>query len=457
MFTQFVNYIQKNVGTTAVTLVTCPANNQLAVNQLSCANVTSFPVTCSVTVTRSGVAIFVLRNATVPPGGSLICVGESQKIVLMAGDVLQVQSSTATSIDCVVSGVLNDFNRAATVPAVVSGSNATISVFPNTTTIGEGGSVSFGVTTNLPNGTVIYWENIGTTNAQDFTDDLNSGAVVISGGQASISRTLRSTLTGVDIVGEGNETIVMIVGTTPRYLGGGALAVSSTVTVLDTPVTLGLVLHLDASNPASYPGSGTTWFDLSGGSNNGTLINGPTYNSDNGGSIVFDGTDDRVSSSNSIVVGNSPRTLEVWCRGTGADRVPLSLTTAASGTANAAFAVSAVSSSLVNIYGGTNPFDESSIPVSINFIDGNWHQMLVTWDGNNPGTLLIYGDGVQVGTRTRSTGSAYNTTAGYIVGTWYDFNRFYSGNIANCKIYNRALSAAEVAQNFNALRGRFGI
>ena len=56
----------------------------------------------------------------------------------------------------------------------------------------------------------------------------------------------------------------------------------------------GLVLALDAANPKSYPGSGTTWTDLSGRGNTGTLTNGPTYSSANGGSLVFDGTNDYV-------------------------------------------------------------------------------------------------------------------------------------------------------------------
>ena len=59
-----------------------------------------------------------------------------------------------------------------------------------------------------------------------------------------------------------------------------------------TTVTSGLVLCLDAGNAKSYPGSGTVWTDLSGNGNTGTLINGPTYNSANGGSIVFDGVND---------------------------------------------------------------------------------------------------------------------------------------------------------------------
>jgi hypothetical protein len=60
-------------------------------------------------------------------------------------------------------------------------------------------------------------------------------------------------------------------------------------------VTDGLVLYLDAANQKSYPGTGTTWNDLSGNGNNGTLVNGPTFNSDNNGSIVFDGVDDYVN------------------------------------------------------------------------------------------------------------------------------------------------------------------
>ena len=65
-----------------------------------------------------------------------------------------------------------------------------------------------------------------------------------------------------------------------------------------TIVSSGLVLHLDAGNASSYPGSGTTWTDLSGSGNNGTLVNGPTYSSANGGSLSFDGVNDYVSVSN---------------------------------------------------------------------------------------------------------------------------------------------------------------
>ena len=66
-----------------------------------------------------------------------------------------------------------------------------------------------------------------------------------------------------------------------------------------------LMLHLDAANPKSYIGSGTSWVDISGKGNNGTLTNGPTFSSDNLGSFVFDGTNDHVALNSSFQVSTS--------------------------------------------------------------------------------------------------------------------------------------------------------
>jgi hypothetical protein len=76
-------------------------------------------------------------------------------------------------------------------------------------------------------------------------------------------------------------------------------------------ITDGLVLYLDAANTRSYPTNGTIWSDLSRNNNNGTLINGPTFNSANGGSIVFDGVDDRVSRNSAIDTGQN-FTINAW-------------------------------------------------------------------------------------------------------------------------------------------------
>ena len=83
-------------------------------------------------------------------------------------------------------------------------------------------------------------------------------------------------------------------------------------------ITQGLVLALDAADRNSYPGTGTAWTDLSGNGNNGTLTNGPTYNSANGGSIVFDGSNDYVNFSynSSLNIGGLNITLSSWVRPT---------------------------------------------------------------------------------------------------------------------------------------------
>jgi hypothetical protein len=81
-------------------------------------------------------------------------------------------------------------------------------------------------------------------------------------------------------------------------------------------VTDGLVLALDAANTKSYPGSGTVWKDLSGNGNNGTLINGPTFDTGNLGSIEFDGVDDWTSFGNILNTGTSDFTISAWVKST---------------------------------------------------------------------------------------------------------------------------------------------
>ena len=81
-------------------------------------------------------------------------------------------------------------------------------------------------------------------------------------------------------------------------------------------VTNGLVLSLDAANTKSYPKSGTTWTDLSGNSNNGTLTNGPTFSAVNGGCIVFDGVDDYVDVSDASTLNSNTQTINIWYNAT---------------------------------------------------------------------------------------------------------------------------------------------
>ena len=78
----------------------------------------------------------------------------------------------------------------------------------------------------------------------------------------------------------------------------------------------GLILHLDAANTKSYPGSGTVWKDLSGNGRDGTLIDGVGYSTDNGGTLVFDGTDDYVDCGNDNILSPPYLTASVMCKQT---------------------------------------------------------------------------------------------------------------------------------------------
>ncbi len=222
----------------------------------------------------------------------------------------------------------------------------------------------------------------------------------------------------------------------------------------------GLVLCLDAGNAKSYPGSGTTWTDLSGNGRNGTLANGPTYSSANGGSIVFDGTDDYVSKSSWINPPTNNFSIGCWVRFSDNinDRYVLSfgrdIGGSTGGLALIAYGFNAVSDFLFFECGSSVGRVSSGIVPSLNI----WYYITVTADGTSTKFYLngelrntsSQGSGAIAPTPTLSVGS-------YVNGSGTPSTFFHSGNIAQVSIYNRALSASEIQQNFNALRGRFGI
>jgi hypothetical protein len=102
----FTSYLNQNVGTSAATVVTVGGGTQTTVIGMSTANTTTSPVTVSAYITRSAADYYLIKNATVPVGSSLVIVGGDQKVVLVASDVLKVVSSAASSLD-VVTSVLN--------------------------------------------------------------------------------------------------------------------------------------------------------------------------------------------------------------------------------------------------------------------------------------------------------------------------------------------------------------
>jgi hypothetical protein len=98
--------MNKNVGTSAATVVTVGASTQTTIIGLSFANTTTAPITVSAYITRSAVDYYLITNATVPVGSSLVVVGGDQKTVLITGDALKVVTSAASSAD-VITSVLN--------------------------------------------------------------------------------------------------------------------------------------------------------------------------------------------------------------------------------------------------------------------------------------------------------------------------------------------------------------
>ena len=106
MANTFTSYVNKNVGTSAATVVTVGAATQTTVIGLSCSNTSTSPVAVDVYITRSGVDVYLVKGATVPVGGSLVAVGGDQKLVLITNDALKIVSSAASSIDAITS-VLN--------------------------------------------------------------------------------------------------------------------------------------------------------------------------------------------------------------------------------------------------------------------------------------------------------------------------------------------------------------
>jgi hypothetical protein len=216
-------------------------------------------------------------------------------------------------------------------------------------------------------------------------------------------------------------------------------------------VTNGLVLHLDAGNFKSYPGSGTTWFDKSGNSNNGTLINGPTFNSSNGGSMVFDGVNDYITTPN-VIGGFTNYSAEFWFKlntnTAGVEKWLGSQYSSAGGGVGRVIFMIFTSNKIRNFINGTSFDGDTTILTNI------WYHVVFT--RNTTGSGTIYLNGVLDGSGTLSTPAVQNQP--YINGGTTSFsNRWVNGQIPITRLYNKALSAQEVLQNYNATKSRFNL
>ena len=213
-------------------------------------------------------------------------------------------------------------------------------------------------------------------------------------------------------------------------------------------VTNGLIWYLDASNPKSYISGSTTWNDVSKNGNSGALVNGPSYTSSYGGSVVFDGVNDYFLSPNTILPISSSFTLEYAVLIT-------ELPTTSPAEYNYIFQNSA-GYQTNGIYAEFGPgyyniitLNSSSIGISISKVPqaNIMYYMSATYENR---TLIVYENGIRYGTTNLTFDPLNNTT-----------NNFYIGNrgpffVPFWRFYNRALTPTEVLQNYNAVKGKFG-
>jgi len=217
-------------------------------------------------------------------------------------------------------------------------------------------------------------------------------------------------------------------------------------------VTSGLIMNLDAGNTASYPGTGNIWYDLSGNGYNGTLTNGPTYNSSNGGSIVLDGTNDYINGASISSQLTGDITVEAWIKISTApsDWVRV-IGTGANPSGNRTFGLwyDINRRLLWQRYGATDPGIQPANVLSYN----TWYNIVATTSGNSH---TVYINGASVGTAT-ANGPWSASNESITLGSAVSIHAYLTGNMAVSRIYNRGLSSNEVLQNYNAIKSRFGL
>ncbi len=222
----------------------------------------------------------------------------------------------------------------------------------------------------------------------------------------------------------------------------------------------GLVLDLDAAKRDSYGGTGTAWNDISGNGNNGILINGPTFNSSNGGSFIFDGTNEHVKGNNtfSTLNGTTKLNISMWIKVTDllSNRVlfhiPQNLT-----ASNSQVLVFLRTTGVLDI--SVNSTGTYSRSISGSVTSNVWTNVNINFDLSQTTANRIrpYVNGVDVFSSANNPPNSFPVSSGeYWLGE--ESNGYldpFKGNISNLTLYNRSLSVSEILQNYNAQKGRY--
>jgi hypothetical protein len=220
-------------------------------------------------------------------------------------------------------------------------------------------------------------------------------------------------------------------------------------------VTNGLVLSVDAGWYSSYPGSGTAITDISGEGNNGVLVGVPVFQSGNGGTLNFDGADDRITFSNTLteigLINQSPASFEAWVKFNSLSTY-MHIIDGSDNCFHLAVESSGAGASIYFWNGET--FHGTAIPVAV---VGEWYHIVGVQETSEN---KIYINGQLAINGTLSSGASNLVTSGskYLaLGYWQgNTGRYLNGNLAIARVYNRALTASEIQQNYNAQSYRFG-
>jgi hypothetical protein len=226
----------------------------------------------------------------------------------------------------------------------------------------------------------------------------------------------------------------------------------------DKIVTDGLVLVLDAADRNSYVSGSTTWRDLSGNGNNGTLTNGPAFSSDSSGGIVFDGVDDYISIADTLslnIIGNKTVEMAVKMLSVPVNTNPrLFFKYTDANNQIQIFAPGANSTRFGAriIGGGVNYDNQMSVVPTVNQI---YIISVVFVSGVG---IVFYLNGNLVANASGISTTFIDSTSDLSLGRWGSSNPSYSNcNIYSTRYYNRALLAPEILQNYNAQKSRFGL
>ena len=220
-----------------------------------------------------------------------------------------------------------------------------------------------------------------------------------------------------------------------------------------------LAFYLDAANTKSYPGSGTTWTDISGKNHDGTLTNGPTFSSDNGGCIVFDGSNDHIgmlgtATDLGINDTSSSFSFSVWFKtGTTSEKYMFDNFDGSTQDISCRLDGGELELYLRGSSGGiVNAVRYGSYTLNA------WNNAVYNFDSStSPDIFTAYVNGINTGTSTSHFSGNFESGSNFRIGMRPAGGGQFSGRIACAMLYNKSLTEAEVKQNYNALKGRFGL